>query len=110
MLFIKRLEKKMNYFLKKNKNKKIVVLDIPLLLENKINSKKDILVYVQAKKSDIEKGLRKRKNFNKKLYNKFKNIQFSSAYKKKKSNFVIKNNFEKKNVKNAIKKIINEII
>ena len=106
----KEIRKKMNYFLKKNKNKKIVVLDIPLLLENKINSKKDILVYVQAKKSDIEKGLRKRKNFNKKLYNKFKNIQFSSAYKKKKSNFVIKNNFEKKNVKNAIKKIINEII
>ena len=30
----------MKLFLKKNKNKKIVILDIPLLLENKINNKK----------------------------------------------------------------------
>ena len=40
----------MNKFLKKNKNKKFVVLDIPLLLENKINQKKDILVFVDSKK------------------------------------------------------------
>ena len=38
------IRKKMNAFLKKNKNKKIVILDIPLLLENKINKKKDILI------------------------------------------------------------------
>ncbi|MDC0898169.1 dephospho-CoA kinase, partial [Candidatus Pelagibacter sp.] len=35
------IRKKMNNFLKKNKSKKIVILDIPLLLENKINNKKD---------------------------------------------------------------------
>ena len=29
----------MNKFIKKNKNKKIVVLDIPLLMENKINKR-----------------------------------------------------------------------
>ena len=40
----------MNKFLKKNKKKKIVVLDIPLLLENKINKKKDILVFVESRK------------------------------------------------------------
>ena len=45
----------MKLFLKKNKNKKIVILDIPLLLENKINNKKDILVFVDSKKKDIEK-------------------------------------------------------
>ena len=33
------IRKKMNLFLKKNKNKKIVILDIPLLLENKIYNK-----------------------------------------------------------------------
>ena len=33
------IRKKMNIFLKKNKNKKIVILDIPLLLENKIKKK-----------------------------------------------------------------------
>ena len=41
---------KMNKFLIKNRNKKIVVLDIPLLLENKINKKNDILIFVDAKK------------------------------------------------------------
>ena len=35
----------MNIFLKKNRNQKIVILDIPLLLENKINKKKDILSF-----------------------------------------------------------------
>ena len=71
----------MRLFLKKNKNKKIVILDIPLLLENKINHKKDILIFVDSKK-DIEKRLIKRKNFDQKLYNKFKKLQFSSSYKK----------------------------
>ena len=44
------IRKKMNIFLKKNINKKIVIMDIPLLLENKINKKNDILVFVQSKK------------------------------------------------------------
>ena len=78
------IRKKMNVFLKKNKNKKIVILDIPLLLENKINKKKDILVFVESKKLDILKRLKKRNNFNKKLYNKFKDIQLPLSYKKKK--------------------------
>ena len=66
------------------------------MLENKINNKKDILIFVDSKKKDIEKKLKKRKNFNRKLFNKFKKIQFSSIYKKKKSHFIIKNNFTKK--------------
>ena len=44
------IRKKMNIFLKKNKRKKFVILDIPLLLENKINNKKDVLVFVESKK------------------------------------------------------------
>ena len=104
------VRKKMNIFLKKNKNKKIVILDIPLLLENKINSKKDILVFVESKKLDILKRLKKRKNFNKQVFRKFKNIQLSPSYKKKKSKFIIKNDFSKKTVKRAIRNILEEII
>ena len=103
------IRKKMNNFLKKNKNKKIVILDIPLLLENKINKKEDILVYVQSKKSSILKRLKKRKNFNQKLLKKFKAIQYSTTYKKKKSNFIIKNNFTKKSVSDGISNILKEI-
>ena len=103
------IRKKLNNFLKKNRNKRIVILDIPLLLENKINKKKDILVYVQSKKSDILKNLKKRKNFNKKLLKKFKAIQLPLNYKKKKSNFIIKNNFTKKSVNDGIKVILEDI-
>ena len=104
------IRKKMNNFLKKNKNKKIVILDIPLFLENKINDKKDILVYVQSNKSSILKRLKKRKNFNQKLLKKFKATQYSTSYKKKKSNFVIKNKFTKKSINDGINNILKEII
>src|SRR6056300_686455 len=51
------IRKKLNNFLKENKNEKIVILDIPLLLENKINKKEDILVYVKFKKFKKKKKL-----------------------------------------------------
>jgi len=104
------IRKKMDIFLKKNINKKIVILDIPLLLENKINKKNDILIFVQSKKQDIFKRLKKRKNFNFKLLKKFQNIQLSLDYKKKKSHFIIKNNFTSKSVTTSIKKILKDIL
>jgi dephospho-CoA kinase len=104
------IRKKLDIFLKKNKNKKIVILDIPLLLENKINKKKDILIFVQSKKNYIYKRLKKRVNFNKQLFILFKSIQFSLNYKKKKSKFIIKNNFTKKTVKKEIDRILKKIL
>ena len=104
------IKKKMNVFLRKHENKKIVVLDIPLLLENKINTKKDILVFVESKKSEILKRLKNRNNYNKELYKKFKNIQLPLNYKKKKSQFIIKNDFTDKSVKRDIKRILKIIL
>ena len=104
------IRKALNLFLKKNRNKKIIILDIPLLLENKINNQKDILVFVDSKKKDIEKRLKKRTNFNRKLVNKFKKIQLSTSYKKRKSNFIIKNNFTKKSVNIGVEKILSKIL
>ena len=97
-------------FLRKNKHKRIVILDIPLLLEKKLNNKRDILVFVESKRLDILKRLKKRNNFNKKLYRKFKNIQLPANYKKRKSKFIIKNDFTKKTVKKSIKNILSQII
>ena len=92
---------RMGNFFKKNKSKKFVVLDIPLLIENKINKKNDILVFVDARKKEINKRLKKRSNFNLKVVKKFK---------KRQSDFIIKNNFKnnsiKKNVKQVLKKIL----
>jgi len=100
---------RMNHFIKKNKNKKFIVLDIPLLIENKINKKNDILIFVDAKKKEINKRLKKRIGTSDKVIKKFKKLQLPVEIKKKKSDFIIKNNFRndsaKKNVKKAIEKI-----
>ena len=104
------VRKEMKLFLKKNRNKKFVILDIPLLLENRINKKSDILIFIDANKKNISKKLKKRKNFNLKLFYKFKKIQLPLAYKKQKSDFIIKNNFSKKGIKKDINKILSKIL
>ena len=90
---------KMNKFVKKKKNRKIIIFDIPLLLENKLNRKDYILVYIEANKSKIIKNLIKRKNYNSKIIKILKKSQLSLNYKKKKSKFIINNNFTKQSVK-----------
>ena len=77
------IKKKLKLFLKRNKDERIVVLDIPLFLENKINKKDDLLIFVDAEKKKIEKRLKKRSNFNSKLYYKFIKNQIPKNYKKK---------------------------
>tara|TARA_B100000902_G_scaffold273305_1_gene259217 strand:- start:4476 stop:5045 length:570 start_codon:yes stop_codon:yes gene_type:complete len=104
------VRKKMDYFIKKNKNKKIVILDIPLFLENKLNRKNDIIIFIQSSKKDISKRLLKRKNYNKKLISKFKQIQLPSRIKKKKSDIIIKNYFERKKALKDVKNVLMEII
>jgi len=104
------IKKKMNFFLKENKSKKIVLLDIPLFLENKINKKNDVLVFVQSKKKEINKRLKRRKNFNHKLIEKFRKIQLPLENKKKKCRFVIKNNFTNSSVEKSVKYILSKII
>ena len=44
------------------------------------------------------------------LLKKFKSIQLSIEYKKRKSQFVIKNNFTKKSVKVGIRNILKKIL
>ena len=85
---------KMLSFIKKNKKSRAIVLDIPLYFENKINKKGDIIVFVDAKKSQINKKLKRRSKFNIKILKKFKKIQLPIQVKKRKSNFIIKNNFK----------------
>ena len=99
----------MNSFIKKNRNKKFVVLDIPLLIENKINKKKDVLIFIEAKKKDIKKNLKKRRGINLKLVKSLKKFQLPVEIKKKKSHFIIKNNFNNNYVKKSVKKVLEKI-
>jgi len=100
----------MNNFVKKNKHKKFVILDIPLLMENKINKKNDILVFVDAKKNEINKRLKKRPNVNLKIIEKFKKLQLPVELKKKQSNFIIKNNFRNNSIKKNVKIVLEKIL
>ncbi len=104
------IRKKLNFFLKKNKKKNAVILDIPLLLENNLNKSGDIIIFIQSKKLEVIKRLKKRNNFNLDLLNNFKKIQLPLSYKKRKSNFIIKNNFTNNSAKISIKKILKEIL
>ena len=99
---------RMNKFIKKNKHKKIVVLDIPLLMENKINKSDDILIFVDAKKIKINKILNKRKNL--KITKKLKKLQLPLEIKKKKSDFIIKNNFTNNKIKKNVKSVLEKIL
>ena len=85
---------KMLSFIRKNKKSRAIVLDIPLYFENKINKKGDIIVFVDAKKFQINNKLKRRPKFNIKILKKFKEIQLPIQVKKRKSNFIIKNNFK----------------
>ena len=87
---------RMSDFIKKNKNKKFVVLDIPLLMENKIN-----------RKNDINKRLKRRYKGNLGIVKKFRKFQLPVETKRKKSDFIIKNNFKNNNAKKSVKKILN---
>ena len=59
------VRKEMKLFLKKNQNKKAVVLDIPLFLENNLDHKNDILVFIDPDKKKAILRLKRRTNFNK---------------------------------------------
>ena len=100
----------MNKFFEKNKNQKIVVLDIPLLIESKINKKNYILVFVDAKKKEIQKRLEKKSNYNAKILNKLKKFQLPLEIKKRKSEFLIKNNFRSSYIRKNVKVLKSKIL
>ena len=106
------VRRRMHTFFRKNQKKKMVVLDIPLLVENKLYDKNYYLIFVQSKRNEINKRLKKRPFYNKKIVDYLRKSQRSLTYKKKISNFVIKNNFKllslKKNIKIIKRKILDE--
>ena len=105
-----KVQKNMKKFIKSNKSKKILVFDIPLLMENKIYKKSYILVYVDAKKKDINKKIRKRKNYDKKIIKNLRKSQLPLEIKKKKSNFIIKNDFKRSNLNKRVKILKDKIL
>tara|TARA_B100000424_G_scaffold117503_1_gene88683 strand:- start:1224 stop:1799 length:576 start_codon:yes stop_codon:yes gene_type:complete len=104
------VRKKLRTFVNKNKNKKIIVLDIPLILENKIMLNKCIFIYVQAEKKIKEKKLVKRPRYNPRLFKIIKSNQLPLHFKKNISKFKIINDYKKDNVKKQVDKIKKKIL
>ena len=87
------VRKRMKKFLKEKKNSKMIVLDIPLLLENKLNKKNDVLVFVNAQKKKILARVKKRRYYDKRILKHLKQNQSNLFKKRKLANYVIDNNF-----------------
>ena len=106
------VRKRMKKFLNKNKNSKILVLDVPLLVENKLYNKNDILIFVKSNKKKILKRLKERPNYNKDVLKKLVENQVILSKKKRLANYIVDNNFTpkimKKKIKTLKKKILNE--
>ncbi len=103
---------KLDNFLKKNKKRKMVILDIPLLIENKINKKGDVLIFIKTDKSKILNRLKKRKNYNKTILKKLRDNQTLLLKKRKLANYIVENNYSPNIMKKKIIllkiKILNE--
>ena len=104
------VRKRMRNFLKKNNKKKAVVLDIPLYFENNLNRKKDIVIFISSKKKYINDALKKRKKSNIKLLKKLNSLQKSLVIKRKKSNYIIQNNFKSRIIRKKVNIIKKQIL
>ena len=104
------IKKKMNIFLKNNNKQKFVILDIPLLLENKLNKSEDVIVYVDAKKNILQKYLKKRAGYNQKIVEILKEMQILPERKKELSDIVIENNFNPKKMRLRARQVLDSII
>ncbi len=103
---------KLDNFLKKNKKRQMVILDIPLLVENNIYKKDDILIFVKTFKYKILNRLKKRANYNKSILKKLRNNQTLLFKKRKLANYIVENNYSPNIMKKKITflkiKILNE--
>ena len=104
------VRKNLKSFLNKNKKNKIIVLDIPLLIENKLYNKKDILIFVKSDQNKVINRLRKRKNYNKKILLNLKKNQANLLKKRKLANYIVDNNFRPNIMKKKISSLKNKIL
>ena len=104
------VRKRMRNFLKKNNKKKAVVLDIPLYFENNLNRKKDIVIFISSKKKHINDAIKNIKKSNIKFLKKLNSLQKSLVIKRKKSNYIIQNNFKSRFIRKKVNIIKKQIL
>ena len=100
---------KLALFLAKFKKNKLVVLDIPLLVENNMFNFVDTFILVKIKYSFFKNRIKKRKNLDKQFLNILKKQQTSEKIKESYADFIIYNSSKNK-VKLQVKNIIDKIL
>lgn len=103
------VRKKLILFLSKFKKTRLVVLDIPLLIENKMFNFVDIFIYIKTRSNSFNARIKKRKNLDKLFLNILKKQQRSEKIKEGYADFVIYNSSKNK-VKLQVKNIIDKIL
>ncbi len=104
------VKKELKLFCERHKKKKLIILDIPLYLENRINKKNDVIIFIQTNYHETLKRVKKRKNFNKIIFKRLNDLQLPLDVKKNKSNYIIKNNYNKISARKKVKDILKEIL
>jgi dephospho-CoA kinase len=103
------VRKKLVLFLSRFKKKKLVVLDVPLLVENKMFNFVDILILVKTRSRSFLNRIKKRKNLDKQFLNILKKQQANEKIKENYADFIIYNSSKNK-VKLQVKNIIGKIL
>ena len=103
------VRKKLILFLSKYKKTKLVVLDIPLLIENKMFNFVDIFIFVKTKPTIFKIRIKKRKNLDKQFLKLLVNQQAAEKIKKSYADFIVDNSTKDK-VKLQVKKILDKIL
>ena len=84
--------------------------DIPLLIENKLYNKKDILIFVKSKQNNVINRLKKRKNYNAKILLNLRKNQTKLLKKRKLANYIVDNNFSVNIMRKKINSLKNKIL
>ena len=103
------VRKKLVLFLSKFKKNRLVVLDIPLLVENKMFNFVDIFILIKTRSNSFNTRIKKRKNLDKHFLNILKKQQRSEKIKEGHADFVIYNSSKNK-VKLQVKNILDKIL
>jgi dephospho-CoA kinase len=103
------VRKKLSLFLSKYKKTNLVVLDIPLLIENKMFNFVDIFIFVKTKPNIFKIRIKKRKNLDKQFLKLLENQQVDEKIKKSYADFTVDNSTKDK-VKLQVKKILDKTL
>ena len=98
------IRRKIKIFIKKNKKKKFIFFEIPLLIESKLMKDYDVIIFINSKKKIRLKRYLKRGR-DKKIFNLLDKRQLPPSKKIKFCDYIINNNKDLKKLKKVIKSI-----